>query len=134
MSRSRGWKVWTKTRGATTCKRMRDLLRAFTKSAASSAAASWNVRAAFGTLGNVVDFAWQDNAEGRAVTRSALILERAAVSFDDAGCDRQTKASAGFLRAEEWVEQSLLDLRWNSFASVGHFKHDHVGLPPTQQG
>ena len=48
-----------------------------------------------------------------------LILERAAVFFDDARGDGQAQAGAGFLGGEERVEQALLDLRGNAFAGVG---------------
>jgi hypothetical protein len=62
------------------------------------------IRAAICTPGSVPIFARQDNSEGRAVTGPGLILEQAAVPFNNASGDRQTEAGAGFLRAEEWVE------------------------------
>ena len=53
-----------------------------------------------------------------------LILEHAAVPFNDAGGNRQAEARAGFLRAEERVEQALLDFGRDAFAVVSHFKNN----------
>src|SRR5437667_2375481 len=84
-------------------------------------------------LCSVIDFAWQDNAEGRAVAGPGLILERAAVPFNDASGNRKAEASAGFLRAEERIEQALLDLGRNAFASVAHFKNHGVVFAPSNR-
>src|SRR3989442_4857848 len=76
------------------------------------------IRAVSRTPGNVVDFARQDNAEGRAVAGPGLILEHAAVLLNDAGGNRQAEASPGLLRAEERVVKALLDVRRNAVAVV----------------
>ena len=48
-----------------------------------------------------------------------LILQRAAVLFDDARGDGQAQAGAGILGGEKRIEQPLLDLRRNALAGVG---------------
>src|ERR1035438_4901312 len=98
--------------------------------AARLASSSMRRILAIRTPGSVLDFARQDNSEGRAVARSGLILEHAAVPFNDASGNWQTEASAGFLRAEERVEQALLDLGRDAFAVVNHFKDNGFGLTP----
>src|SRR6185436_16922523 len=86
------------------------------------------------TLVSLVDFTPQDNAEGRAVAGAGLILEHAAVLFNDASGNRQAKASAGFLRGEERVEQTLLGFGRNAFAGVAYFKNHGVSLAPAERG
>src|ERR1044071_9192190 len=59
-----------------------------------------------------------------------LILERAAVPFNDARGNRKAEAGAGFLRAEKRIEQAFLDVRWNAFARVAHFKNHSLRFAP----
>src|SRR6267378_8243 len=80
-----------------------------------------DIRAVPFILRNVVDFARQDNAEGRAVAGPGLILEHAAMLFHDARGNRQAEASACFLGAEERVEEVLLSLVRDAFTGVAHF-------------
>ena len=53
---------------------------------------------------------------------SGLVLQRAAVFFDNARRDGQAQAGAVFFGGEERVEHPLLDLRRNAFAGVGHLQ------------
>ena len=84
------------------------------------------------SLGSIGKFPRQDNPEGGAAARLGLILDDAAVPFNDAGGNRQAEASAGFLRAEERVEQAPLDFGRNAFAGVAHFKNHGLGLAPPE--
>ena len=102
------------------------------KSAVGLVAGSLNVRVGILTLGSVVDFARQDNAEGRAVAGPGLILERAALFLNEARGDWQAEAGAGFFCAEKWVEQAFLDFGRNAFAGVAHFKNNSFSFPPTE--
>src|ERR1035441_1647300 len=86
------------------------------------------------TFGSVLHFAPQDNAEGRAVAGPGLVLEQAAVLFNDASGNRQAQPGAGFLRAEERVEQALLDFGRNTLAVVNHFKNNGCSLAPAERG
>ena len=105
-----------------------------TNSAEGLTAARLGIRAVICTPGSVLDFAPQDNTEGRAVTRLGLILEHAAELFNDAGGNRQAEAGAGFLRAEERVEKALLDFGRDALAVVSHFKDNGCGLAPVERG
>src|SRR5438552_10343818 len=82
------------------------------------------IRAVSRTPGNVVDLAPQDNAEGRAVAGPGLILEHAAVLFNDAGGNRQAEASPGLLGAEERVEKAFLDFGRDALAVIDHLKNN----------
>src|ERR1017187_1561419 len=86
------------------------------------------------TLGSLLDFAPQDNAEGRAVAGPGLVLEQAAVLFNDASGYRQAEARAGFFRAEKRVEKALLDFRRDALAVVSHFKNNGCGFGPAERG
>src|SRR5438034_680078 len=85
------------------------------------------------TPGNVVDFARQDNAEGRTMASPGLILEHPAVLFNDPSGNRQAEARARFLRAEERVEKALLDLGRDAIAIVAHFKNNGLGLTAAER-
>ena len=54
--------------------------------------------------------------------------------FNDASGNRQAEAGAGFLRAEERVEQALLDFGRDALAVVSHFKNNGFGLTPAERG
>jgi len=82
---------------------------------------------------SVVDFARQDNAEGRAVAGPGLILQLAAVLFNDAGRNGQAESGASFLCAKKGVEQAFFDFRWNAFSSVGHFQYCDVHLASAER-
>ena len=63
-----------------------------------------------------------------------LILEHAAVPFNDASGNRQAEARAGFLSAEKRVEQAFLDFGRDANAVVSHFKDNGFGLMPAERG
>ena len=56
-----------------------------------------------------------------------LILQGAAVLFDNSRGDGKAQASARVLGGEEGIEQALLHFRRDAFAGVGDFEDDHVG-------
>src|SRR6266404_6758528 len=97
-------------------------------------AARLDIRAVSFILVSVVDFARQDNAEGRAVAGPSLILEHAAMLLHDARDNCQAEASACFLGAEERVEKVLLSLGRDAFAGVAHFKNNGLRLAPAERG
>ncbi len=80
------------------------------------------------TLGSVVDFAGQDNAEGRAVAGPGSILKRAAVFFDDPSGNRQSEASTGFLRAKERVKKALFRFGRNACSGVARRLQPTAGM------
>src|ERR1043166_3382355 len=67
----------------------------------------------------------QDDAKGRTAPEVGLILECAAMFFNNARRDRQTKPGAGLFGGKEWVEKSLLNFQGNTLAAVNHFQNDH---------
>src|ERR1019366_2517557 len=72
--------------------------------------------------------------EGRAVAGPGLVLEQAAVLFNDASGYRQAEARAGFLRAEKRGEKALFEFRRDALAVVSHFKNDGCGLAASERG
>ena len=75
-----------------------------------------------------MDFPAQNHTKGCTITGTGLILEHAAVFFDDARGNRETQASACFRGAQKRVEKALFDLWRDALTGVGHFKDNGVGL------
>src|ERR1051326_3785313 len=74
----------------------------------------------------------QNEAKSSAVIEACLVLENAAVFFDDARGNGQTEAGAAFLGGKERIEEALFRFWGHAFAGVGNFNHDHVTMPFTQ--
>src|SRR5947209_5310066 len=75
----------------------------------------------------------QDNAKGRTATDLSLILECAAMFFNNARRDRQAKPGAGLFGGKERVEETLLNFQGDALAGVNHFQDDY-GSGLTCQG
>src|SRR6266508_5494521 len=67
----------------------------------------------------------EDNAKGSTAINLGLILERAAVFFNNASRDRQAQPGTGLFGGKERVEETLLNLQGNTLAGVNHFQNGH---------
>src|ERR1051326_376646 len=61
-----------------------------------------------------------------------LVLEDAAVFFDDTRGDGESKAGAGWFGGEERIEEPLFNFGTDAFAGIGDFEDDDVGFAVSQ--
>src|SRR5262245_10819260 len=80
------------------------------------------------TLDFMVFDAPQYDTKRGAVIHAGLILQRAAMLFNDAGGNRQTESRATLLGRKERIEQTLFHFRRDAVAGVGHLENHHVGF------
>src|SRR5262249_1929146 len=70
----------------------------------------------------------QNDAKRGAAMHPGLILQHAAMFFNDAGGNGEAQACAGFLGREERIEEAFLHFWRNAATGIGHFKDDHIDL------
>src|SRR5438093_1830140 len=70
----------------------------------------------------VFGHARQDDAKGRSLIYPCLILQHAAVLFDNPGGNRQAQSGAASLGREEWIEQPLFYFGCYALAGVRDFQ------------
>src|SRR5204862_7790209 len=66
----------------------------------------------------------QDNAKGRAAIDLGLILECAAMLFNNARRNRQAQPGARVFGGKERVEKPLLNFQGDTLAGVNHLQND----------